>query len=650
MLQPLSSQSFSTAFIASALGVSPQAVVKRARKKGWKEEGHKTQGGGSLWHFADLDQDAKAAVTIIYLQSQPIQQDIAATAARDVYLEAQWELFEQKTTKSKDRAVYRYEILYEAWQLHQHGVTLAKAFALVANQHGESVGNIRNWYFGTSHKQGVRGVDPKDWLPILADNYRGRIRRAHCDEKAWEFILKDYMRREQPSFAMCYERLERVAAEQNWVIPSERTLRRRLSKRHAPAEIAYARKGNLQLAYPYLERNRNAFIAGEAVAGDALNFDSIYVVHEDTGEIFTPRVWCFEDIYSGKILAWESDVSENSDMFRKAFYNLTDITLPRWMTIDNTRAASNIGMGGQLPRNRFASKDTEPVGFLKMFGVDVHHTNPDKDQTSSGSNPIERAFGIGGLHRRMRAWPAFIGRGTSMKKPIPYAEFLAALPQVVAEHNAKTGRVGGVCNGKSFNEVFAASFQESTARKPSETMRSLLLLSQEVARVAKDGTVSIKAGKGLTKHRYYSDVLAHYTGEYVSVMFNPDSLSDAARLYDLNGKFLGIAEWMPSVAFNDTETARRHAKQRARRNKAVKKSVAAAQAMSNDEFAMLNASVPASGLPIPQRLNTMLSDSEVQFRLSGKVSQSRQQQLHENLQKNIAARHSDDALPFAIPS
>lgn len=650
MMQPLSAQSFSTAFIASALGRTPQAVMKRARTKAWKEEKHKTQGGGSLWQFSSLDDEAKQQVTLAALTQRKAAESAnhEVDSAHEAYMAAQWAGFEQKPNSVKDRAAYRYELLFEAWQLHLHGVTLTKAFTLVAQQHGESVGNLRNWYFGSKNRAGVRGVDPKDWLPILADNYKGRVRHALCTEKAWEYLLKDYMRREKPSFSMCYERLKRIAEAQSWQIPSERTLRRRLYKNFGPAERDYARHGDLRFAYPYQKRSRDTFYAGEAVSGDALNFDDLHVVNEASGEVFTPRVWFFEDIHSGKILAWEADVSENADMFRKAFYNLTAITLPSWLTIDNTRAASNKSMGGQMARNRFTNKATDPVGILKLMGVEVHRTNPDKDQACSGSNPSERAFGIGGLHQRMRAWPAFIGRGTSMHTPITFTEFLEALPHVVAEHNAKTGRTGGICNGRSFDEVFAASYQAHPVKKPSPALRNLLLYSQESSKVGKDGTVSIKAGQGESKHRYYADFLARYAGEYVAVMFNPDSLSDPVTIHDLNGKRLGIADWLPSVAFNDTETARRHAKNRARRNKAVKIQVKAAQAMSNDEFKMLNATVTATELPEPAHSTTVLSQQEVEARLSGrhKISAERQRQLIENMNKNITAL-SDEEYIFA---
>lgn len=650
MLQPVSARSFSTAELAGVLGISPQAVVKRARRKKWTAEARKIQGGGCLWQCASLDEEAKHKVTVAVISGHRAQEipNPAVTEARTVYVESLWDSFNEKPNSVKDRAAYRYELLFEAWMLHQSGTTLTRALVLVAEKHGESVGNLRNWYFGTKGKQGVRGVDPKDWLPLLADNYKGRVKRADCHPKAWDFLLKDYLRQEQPSFSMCYERVARVAAQQGWVIPSERTLRRRLKQEHGPAEIRFARTGSLRYAYPDQERRRDAFLAGEAVSGDALRFDKLTVFDEETGEVFSPVVWFFEDIYSGKLLAWDADTSENSDMFRRAVHKLTNITLPRYMCIDNTPAAANKCLTGQVKgRHRFTNKSADPVGLLPLMGIDVHFTNPDQTQSSPGAKPQERAFGIGGIHERMRNWPAFKGRGTSLANPIPYAEFLAALPQIVAEHNAKTGRRGGVCNGRSFDEVFAAGFSEVTARKPSEKHRSLLLHHQEVCTVSRDGTVRLNAGKGDGKHRYYGEVLARCIGEKVAVLFNPDNLSSAVSIFTLTGKYLGTAEWMPSVAFNDTKTAREHAKNKARRNKAVRLATKAAQRMSDLEYKQLNVTATPGAIPNPACTITTLAPSELRDMLAKPVDPETAKRLHENLHRNISALHDGENYPFA---
>lgn len=637
--QPLTLRSFSTAEYAEMLGISRQAVLDKADKKKWKEEKRKGQGGGKSWPFSSVDHDTQAKVALAVV-SNPIfiqEPDPVVTAAREVFLAARWQDYESKPTSAKERAIYRYNLLFEAWQLHLEGVTLKQAFLLVSQKHNERVANLRNWYFGTGRKTGVRGIDPKDWLPFLVDQYQGRVSTAECTEDAWEWLKKDYLRREQPAFAMSYSRLENIAKEQDWTIPSERTLRRRLSVEFTPVVIEYMRTGSLKNTYPNQQRERDCFAAGEAVSGDGLKFDRLYVIWPD-GEVSNQATgWFWEDINSGKILAYDLDKSENTDMFRRATHNLTGITLPRYAWVDNTRVAANKSMTGQAAnRHRFTNKATDPVGIMKLMGIDVRFTNPDHDVSSPGAKPIERAFGIGGLHERMRTWPTFKGRGFSLNTAIPFEEFKEALAHVVVEHNAKTGRRGGICNGRSFDEVFAAGFALATVRRPSESLRKLLLHDQEVCTVSAQGSVLLNAGRGEGKHQYFADKLFTERGQKVAVMYNPDDLTLPVQIYDLQGSHICQADWMSSVAFRDKAAGREYAREKKRRNKHVKRAAASASRMNDYEHQQLNAVIPAGVIPEPGSTTILRSEQEVEQMLTPTVDKARQQELLEIMNRNIA--------------
>ena len=252
----LALKTFTTVEIAGILGISRQAVLAKAKKEKWKAEKRLGRGGGKSWNFSALDHGTQARIAQAAALNPACTQepDPLVTAAREVYLAARWQDYESKPTSAKERAVYRYHLLFEAWQLHQEGMTLKQAFLLVSQRHGERVANLRNWYFGTGRRTGVRGIDPKDWLPFLVDQYQGRVSTAQCAEDAWEWLKKDYLRREQPSFAMSYSRLVNIAKEQGWVIPCERTLRRRLSAEFTPVVIEYMRTGSLRNSYPNQQR------------------------------------------------------------------------------------------------------------------------------------------------------------------------------------------------------------------------------------------------------------------------------------------------------------------------------------------------------------------------------------------------------------
>ena len=638
-------QLLDTAHIAVLLGISPQAVSKRAKERSWTPEPLRKQGGGHIWRVGGLDEHTQEELlpklTRRYLEQ--FLPDPQKQRENEEYIAACWEKFARKTDKQRERAVYRCELCIEVGTMHaRENIPLYQAFVLVADKYQESVGNLRNWWYGTANRKGVNGFDSKDWLAILIDDYKGRVVSAFCDDKAWDFFLKDYMRMEKPSFSACYRNLLRVAAEQGWTVPSEQTLRRRLKKELSAAAIRYKREGSMRFAYPDQERRRDAYESGEAMSADGLRFDKIYVYDDihGTGEVCNPYLWAYEDVRSAKILAWESGVTENTGVMRKASRNLLDICLPSHIYIDNTTAAANKCMTGKVPgRKRFKDLSTDPVGLFPMAGIQVHFTNPPKKEqgNNAGSKPIERAFGKGGLHDSARNWPAFMSRGWSQRTAIPYSEFLAELPKIIAEHNSRTGRRGGICNGRSFDEVFNESFTSSTVRMASQEIKNLFEKEQEVCTVTREGTVRLNAGKGLGKHRYHSEKLAHLIGEKVAVFYNPDNLSSDVIICDLEGRRIGEASWLPSVAFNDTQSARTYHKDKRRRHKLVKRVADTSVRMSDAEFKMLNGPhAPLAEIPQPGRTVTRLSEHEVEAKLRHTVSPERQKELRENLQKNIA--------------
>lgn len=639
----LNNQTFTTAKAASLMEVTPQAVIKRAKTRNWQADPVKTQGGGNVWYFNSMDEDAQNRIAAALIRDHKPTPDLQeAKKAREGRLAGLWEEFDRKPTSIKERALFRAGLLMDVIKLNESGATLKEAFVAVAQANNVSAATMRNWYFGIGGKEGVRGHDPKDWAVFLMDKHKGRVVKAKCDAEAWEFLKKDYLRLEGPSFRSCYRRLKSVAKLKEWIIPSERTLRRRIYAEFIKPVIDFLRTGKFVVPYPDQVRRRDSMLPGSAVSGDALSFDRIKVCDSETGEIYSPRVWFFEDVHSAKILAWSGDKTENSDMLRKALYELLGTLLPEHIYIDNTLAASNINlMGQELGRRRFGKKSHHPVGMMKLLGIKVHFTNPNHEIFSPGSKPIERAFGIGGLHSAAREHPQLIGRGTS-KNPIPDSEFFnEILPQVVDAHNARTGRTGGICNGRSFNQVFNDALQHVSIRKASPQLRDLLLSKQESCKVSKQGFVTLKSGQGYGKHRYYSEALLPYLGEYVAVFFNPEKHSDQVSIYDLKGKFIGHASWTPTVAFDDAKTAREHSKHKRRHSKLVKEAAREADRMNELEYKQYNAAASAeqSREEIAETAHTItvLAQTEIKELDSEQIDAETMNKFEENMRRNIAA-------------
>lgn len=650
-LTNLNSHDFKTAEIAGYLGISRTAVLKRALVRGWQGKDSAGKGGGKAWEYAALDERTRQELLEQVVENpanQPEQLPREVTAHEQALIDAAWEEYERKPSKAKERAQYRNRLLQEAWHLHRDGLNITTAFEAVATRHEEKACNLINWYYGRDGKRGVRGLDHKDWLPFLIDNYKGRVTAAPCDEMAWEWLKKDYLRREQPSFSLSFRRLSRLAKVHGWTVPSQRTLDRRMKSEVGWVVIHYLRTGSLRGLYPDQERHKNCFHAGQAVNGDALKFDSVWVDYGD-GEISNKTtVWFMQDLFSGKILSWETAKTENADMFRLAMYNLLHVTLPEDLWIDNTMAAANKALTGKARhRHRFKETPYDPVGLLQHIGVRVHFTNPDQEMSNPGVKPIERAFqGKSGLHGLLRTWPALANRGYSRATAIPFYEFTEIVNHVVAEFNAMEGRTGLGCEGRSYDEIFAESYAKSPARKPSAKLHKLLLCDQEVATVSK-GTVTINAGKGHGKHRYSLNFDSVEHGEKIAVLFNPMDLTEQVEIYNLEGERLGTADAMPTVAFNDKDAGREHARLKRQRHKAIKQAAKAAARMSELEYTQLNVPQQAADLPDPKSSCTVLSQMEVEDLLSPKVDPQKAQAFRAIWRKNVERTQEEEILPRA---
>lgn len=642
---PLSDQFFTTAQVAAALGVSVQAVNKRARKGDWEKGGRKTRGGGLRWLFKSMDLKAREAVAATLRAARPqAEPEPESPEMRRLVAEAV-ENFKRRTDKARQEAAKKNMLLQDAYDLHLEGISLNRAFDIVARRNNVSAKNLQLWYYGHPAKRGVRGIARENWIFFLVNNYRGRVKRADFDQTALDFLISDYLRREAPSFSSCFRRLVHVSQLQGWTIPGRTTVWRRVSEEYSLPVRLYARTGRI-VGYPFQRRDYSQVRAGEIVSADGLKFDDHYVIWPD-GEVTHVVGWFQQDFRSGKILAWEVDKTENADLFRRATYKLAEICLPKYLLIDNTRAAANKCMTGQADnRRRFTNKATDPVGFLQLLGIKPWFANPDHEMSSPGVKPIERAFGIGGIHDGIRFHPVFAGgRGRSVGKAIPVAEFVAVLEDVVNEFNARKGRTGGICQGRSYDEVFAEDFARRTGvPKAGPELLALLLKHQEVSRVGRDGAVGIKAGGAARQHCYWGECLSLLIGENVSVLYDPEDLSADVSILDLQGKFLGKARWLPAVAPRDKAAGRELTRERRRYINHLKKTAASAGRIRSLEAMQFGAPVQPGEIPEPANSIFRLAPEEIQkMNRAGQgvtLDKKRQEELMDTVFDNIEKQYT----------
>ncbi|TRO77752.1 transposase domain-containing protein, partial [Desulfuromonas acetexigens] len=563
----------SLAEIAAALEITPRAVRKRAQKQSWACLGETLQGGGRRYNVDELplsDQEKTRIRAHLLLCVRPGSTVFTPEAAApeapaappgesrptDEDREALWNYAAQKSAKNREGAARKAEAVRAVESLMARGTGITAACNEVGAKIGKGGDRVRVWFEKT------RGVDPGDWVAILVDARGGNRPKKDPSPEVYDYIKADWLRIERPTFQAVYERAERAAKAHGWELPSLKTIKRKLENEIPHALIVLKRQGEdaYKKCYPAQERDKTVFRALEAVNGDGYTF--FKYVRFESGEVCRPTAWVWQDIYSGKILAWRLDVSENKDQIRLSIGDLIEhYGIPSYFLFDSTRAAANKDVtGGVKNRYRFKVMPDEPLGLIPQLGAAVHWATPGHGQ----AKPVERCFGVGGLGEHIDKHPAFSGRGTQAN-PIPVEEFEAIMTAEIAAYNARRRRRSKVCNGKSFDEVFAESYAKGPIRKATREQRALWLLAPEpVTANAKDGSIKIMG------NRYWCEELTRYKGKKLVARFDPANMHKGAIVYQLDGRRIGEAECILPAGFNDRNAAREVAKQKARRKKALR--------------------------------------------------------------------------------
>lgn len=544
---------------------------------------------------ADVRAELLAARGLVETSAGTVQlpQQKAAATLEDherLQLAQHWERASNEQRLCAERRVKAAALVAE---LIASGLTNRLALTTAAHKLDISEGSLRNIFYK------VNGRARDLWGPLLLDRRlrekRSSGREVEMCEDAWQFFLGDYLRPEEPCFSKSYERLQKAAREHGWAIPSERTLRRRLDRDVDQRVIVATRKGENALAqmHPSQRRTVAHLHAMEWINGDGYQHNVFVKWHN--GEVLRPKTWVWQDIHSRKIIGWRSDVSENSDSIRLSLMDsIKEYGKPAHVTIDNTRAAANKWLSGGVPnRYRFKVKKDDPMGILPLLGIEIHWTSVIGGKGWGQAKPIERAFGVGGLGEYIDKHPSLAGAYTgpnTQNKPDNYGSravdvetFLVAVAEGIAMYNAKIGRDTEMCRGElSFDQAFERSYSNAIITRLTDEQIRQFMLPAEAVTVRHNGEFTLQSGGSLfgRKNSYHNPQLANIRPRKITVRFDPQNLHSEVACYDLDGRFLCIAECRAPVAFGDTETGREHSRQRKQMMTATKKATKALNRMT----------------------------------------------------------------------
>lgn len=593
---------FSAHEIALIVGKTPQGINKRAKKENWqKQQVQGKQGISFEYAFNSLPKDFQAQILLNSPQSAvETPQNLETKSHRQLnYLpEVIWAPFDKATEKQREDAKNKLELVIAVADLKANGMPLMEALAFVAQQRNEPIGSLKRWYYK------VRSFERSDWLPLLLDKHNSQRTgaRAEFTEAAWDFFKADYFRNERPQFGSCYERLKRAAREQDWVIPSASSIKRKIQREIPKVQQVYLRDGENALSqyYPAMQRSVADLEAMEWINGDGYQHNVFVQWHN--GDIVRPKTWIWQDIRTRKILAYRVDLSENSDSIRLSLMDLIwKYGIPKKCTIDNTRAAANKWMtGGVKNRYRFKVKEDEVTGIIPLLGIELHWTSIQFGKGHGQAKPVERAFAQGGLGELIDKHPKLAGFYTGSgvedqpdnynggKAGASYEDFILALEDGIRTFNEREGRETEICQGVySFSQVFERDYAEARIRKATNEQMRILMLMSEAVSLKKDGTFELDVGGKVhnRRNRYICTDLIGSSHKKVIVKFDPQDLHNKVWVYSPEMIYLGEAECTDKVAFGDKAAGREHDKARKQWVKAQKLAAKAQQTMNAQEAA-----------------------------------------------------------------
>jgi len=550
------------------------------------------RGGGWEYHFSLLPIPAQLELVKRGALS-PAQVDLKAPEDASA---ATWSWFEKQPDKVKAEAQARLAVLNAVEAYNRSGLTLNVAVAMAASEKGIAPSSIWGW------KKLVKGVSAHDWLPALAPRRKGGGVKADIDERILTYFKSFYLRPSPMGFEECYRQTVKEAKRLGVVLPSTKTLIRRL-RAEVPQEVILLKRHGIDAVVetvPPQRRTRAHLHAMEAVNIDGHKWDVFVRFPEANGEperVQRPISVVIQDLYSNKIVAWRTGRSESALMTRLVFGDLfREWGIPSRVTLDNGRAfASKWLTGGAKTRFRFKIREGDPLGLLTQLGVKTHWARPAHGQ----AKPIERTFRD--LEQIICMGPvcqgAYTGHHPDAKpedygsRAIPLDVFESEVARGISEFNARQGRRADNAKGRSFDEVFFASYATAPIGKATdEQLRLALLTADQIRAHKKTGAVTLYG------NTYYDRALYAHAGQMVTVRFDPEDLMKEVYVYRDTGELICAAPIQAAVGFYDVDAA----KARARLEADLKRSVrAAAKLQGLISAADLAAQQLAAPVPAP---------------------------------------------------
>lgn len=464
---------------------------------------------------------------------------VVATAPATIDTDALYKAYRQAPKQSKARADKLCTAIIEFEDLCVAGETKGNAAARIKINY--QINQITLW----RAREAVKGQPREFWEALLLPRYKGRTKEAVLTVDAWVWIRARYLSTSEPPAHVVIKEARKVGMARGWVIPSDKTIIRKLNAIPAPI-VLLGRKGKeaFDATFPAAERDFSVYGLHEVWVSDGRRVD--VVCRWPDGSQSRPFIvaWC--DMRTRKVLGTRGGLNPSSNLTLASFHAALSHTgiRPKRCLLDNGReyAAKSV-TGGQKTRYRFKIKDDEPLGALTRMNIKADWARPYRGQ----EKPIESfwKYIANHLDKLPEFQGAYCGKDTVSKpedldhdKSVPIEIYAAKLAEVLEEFNHRPHRGRGM-DGKSpmqlYDDLIQADRHKEWPRPTAEHLRLLCLEQRTLTLNNKDASIRFNFS-GYGEVRYWSEVLADLPmaarSKKYAVFYNPEDPDIPVVVYD----------------------------------------------------------------------------------------------------------------------
>lgn len=443
---PQSVRQYTVADIAEALGVSKQAVQKRANNDAWASA---PAGRGRAYPFVTLPKDIQAA-----LQKHAIAAalpTIAAEIAAPIVLQAPESTLTDKQRLERD-ARLGVKAAIQRTMINSGCSQEAAMHTLLNNARSGLLDGVTTNMLRLARDARGRAGDGfpsirtlKRWLATA--DLAPKQRAKDISVPAWaKTFLAIYQQPQKPAVADAYRQFcdETPAAGR----PSIHQVRRFLDRLGAVTrERGRMGPRELKNIQPFVRRDFSMLLPNDVWSADGHTFDA-EVQHPFHGRPFRPEITVFVDIATRRAVGWSVDLAESSMAVADALRNAVEGNgIPALIYVDNGSGYKNAFM------------QDEATGLVGRIGATMTHSLPYNSQARGVIERLHQTLWVAGAKQLPSYMGAAMDREARLQQfkltrralkqggtmPLmPWDLFVQWCEQRIADYNGKAHRsLGG---------------------------------------------------------------------------------------------------------------------------------------------------------------------------------------------------------------